>query len=190
MRHSVRVRIAQARLLAIGALDPAEEMVEAAILHRHHDDVLDAGLRRRRQCDRAREFDRTVHQFGHTHRQGTRSRNRLWNRAASAHNRSQSRTADCVQKRPPVPTHEHTSAGIASQKDFTRINARGTFVQNGTKAARETSAPSPVHVPRPLCGMLCLMRLIGTAILSSLALLASAQPAALPDGLYAEIKTA
>ena len=38
--------------------------------------------------------------------------------------------------------------------------------------------------------MLCLMRLIGTAILSSLALLASAQPAALPDGLYAEIKTA
>src|SRR5206468_10581656 len=58
------IGVAQPRLHAVGAREPAEEVVERAVLHHEHDDVLDAGcrgvgqqatyeLRARRRDDRA-----------------------------------------------------------------------------------------------------------------------------------------
>jgi hypothetical protein len=46
------VDVAQPRLLAVRPLQPAEVVVEGAVLHHHHDDVVDTGLRRRGQGDR------------------------------------------------------------------------------------------------------------------------------------------
>ena len=46
VRDAVPVAEAQARLLAVRAGEPAQEVVEGAVLHHHHDHVLDAGVGR------------------------------------------------------------------------------------------------------------------------------------------------
>src|SRR2546423_15381926 len=42
--HAGAVHVGQAGLLAVGVRQPAEKMVEAAVLHGHDDDVLDARI--------------------------------------------------------------------------------------------------------------------------------------------------
>jgi hypothetical protein len=54
VRDAVPVDVGQTGLLAVAAGEPAEEVVEGAVLHHHHDDVVDAGRvgvgDRRRRC--------------------------------------------------------------------------------------------------------------------------------------------
>ena len=52
MRNPVGIKVRQTRLLTIGAGEPSEEVIEAAILHGYDDDVIDAGLVRRRERER------------------------------------------------------------------------------------------------------------------------------------------
>ena len=46
MAHAVDIGVIQSGLLAIGIRQPTQKMVEAAILHHHHDDVFDLGRSR------------------------------------------------------------------------------------------------------------------------------------------------
>jgi hypothetical protein len=48
MRNPVGINVRQTRLLPIGAGEPSEEVIEAAVLHGHNYDVINAGLVRRR----------------------------------------------------------------------------------------------------------------------------------------------
>jgi hypothetical protein len=58
MRRPERVDIPQARLSAVGTVEPAEEVIEGAVLHHDDDHVLDArGLRRDQRRPRCRRKD-------------------------------------------------------------------------------------------------------------------------------------
>src|SRR5438309_5217012 len=56
MRDAVRVDVRQPRLPPVGARQPTEHVVEGAVLHHQHHDVLDAGVFRVR-ADVARHED-------------------------------------------------------------------------------------------------------------------------------------
>jgi hypothetical protein len=44
MRFPVAVDVSESSLMPISARQPAKEVVEAAIFHHHHNDVIDAGI--------------------------------------------------------------------------------------------------------------------------------------------------
>src|SRR5258708_3051425 len=49
MRNPLRIKERQTRLPPSGAREPSEEVIEAAVLHGHNNDVIDAGLVRWRE---------------------------------------------------------------------------------------------------------------------------------------------
>ena len=84
------VGVAQAALPSVGSLDPAEHVIEGAVFHHYHHDVLDARLIRRRKLRlperRPRGADmhgseRTARHRGFS--QGTASSN-AWSRESTA----------------------------------------------------------------------------------------------------------
>ena len=50
MRQAALVAVSQPRLFAIDVRQPTQKVIEAAVLHRHHDDVVDATACRRWQA--------------------------------------------------------------------------------------------------------------------------------------------
>ena len=65
MRNAFAICVHESRRQTVRTSEPAQEVVEASVLHRDHHHVLDSGLHGGRQHHRTGDLNRPVHQCRH-----------------------------------------------------------------------------------------------------------------------------